>query len=318
MLHLSGETSLLASTVARLEGLIPAERVLIITGKALVAETRKLLPGLPDENILAEPRAASTAPALTWATSVAATRDPSARVLSLHADWHVGDDALFRDTAAEALEVAERFDMLVTVGVVPTRPDPGYGYIQPGEPLEGNASQVDRFIEKPDVETARNLIEAGALWNSGMFAWTATRFHAETEANAPEIAPHLDKLAQNDVGSFFESVQPVAVDVSHFERSEKVACIPGRFPWDDVGTWAALSRVRDADDSRNVLVGETFQRDASGCVVWAADGAVVVDGVSDLVVVQANGVTLVTTKDRCMALKDLLEKLPSEIRSLPR
>ncbi len=317
MLHLSGERSLLASTVARLDGLIPAERVLIITGEALVADTRRLLPELPVENVLAEPRAASTAPALTWATKIAATRDPEARVLSVHADWHVGDDSLFRDTAAEALEVAERFDMLVTVGIVPTRPDPGYGYIQPGDPLGGNASQVNRFIEKPDIETARTLIEEGALWNSGMFAWTADRFLAETQANAPEIAAHLDKLEQNDVNAFFGSVTPIAVDVSHFERSERVACLPGRFPWDDVGTWAALGRVRVADHTGNILVGTTFGRDSSDCVVWADDGAVVIDGVSDLVVVQANGVTLVTTRDRCAALKDLLEELPTEIRSLP-
>ena len=318
MLHLSGDKSLLVSTVARLDGLIPSDRVLIITGKALVEETRALLPDLPEENVLAEPRAASTAPALTWATFVAAERDPSARVLSLHADWYVGDDSLFRETASMALDIAERFDMLVTVGVVPTRPDPGYGYIQPGEGLGDGASQVDRFIEKPDVETAGELIEAGALWNSGMFAWTATRFLAETVSTAPEIAPHLALLEQKNVPGFFANVTPVAVDVSHLERSKRVAYIPGRYPWDDVGTWGALGRVRESDEAGNVLVGNAFQHDADGCVAWAEDGAVVIDGVSDLVVVKANGVTLVTTRERCTALKDLLEKLPAEIRSIPR
>lgn len=318
MLHLSNNQSLLVSTVTRLEGLIPPERVLIITGQSLAAETRRLLPGLPAENVLAEPRAASTAPALTWATSLAADRDPSACVLSLHADWHVGDDALFRETAAHALDVARHHDMLVTVGIVPTRADPGYGYIQPGEPLEASAYRVARFIEKPDVENARVLIDAGSLWNSGMFAWTVARFFAETEANAPEIAPYLGALKAGDLNSFFEQVTPIAIDISHFERSGKVACVRGGFPWDDVGTWAALGRIRAADDAGNVLVGKTFQRDATRCLAWAADGAVVIDGVEDLVVVQANGVTLVTTQDRCAALKDLLNELPSEIRSIPR
>ncbi len=318
MLHLSDDQSLLVSTVRRLEGLIPPERVLIITSKSLTAETRRLLPDIPAENVLAEPRAASTAPALTWATSVAAQRDPSASVLSLHADWHVGDDALFRKTAVQALEVAERHNMLVTVGIVPTRPDPGYGYIQPGEPLEGDGNRVAAFLEKPDVARAQTLIDAGALWNSGMFAWTATQFFTETVTHAPEIAPHLDKLESNDIDAFFEDVTAIAIDVSHFERSERVACVPGRFPWDDVGTWAALGRVRTADDAENVLVGQTFQRDANGCLAWAADGAVVIEGVSDLVVVQANGVTLVTTKERCTTLKNLLDVLPPEIRSLPK
>ena len=318
MLHLAGDTSLLASTVERLGGLIPPERVLVITGNALVDESRRQLPALPAENVLAEPRAASTAPALTWATSIAADRDPAARVLSLHADWHVGDDVSFRETAARALDVAEQHDMLVTVGVVPTRPDPGYGYIQPGDPLEGDASHVATFIEKPDVERARVLIERGALWNSGMFAWTAMRFFSETETNAPEIAPHVDRLRQNDVPGFFKSVTPIAIDISHFERSTRVACIPGRYPWDDIGTWAALARVRAPDSANNVLVGLTHSRDATNSVVWADDGAVVLDGVTNLVVVQANGVTLVTTQERCVGLKDLLDDLPTEIRSLPR
>jgi len=318
MLHLSGDQALLVSTVQRLEGLIPPERVLIITGKALAAETRRLLPSLPEANVLIEPRAASTAPALTWATSIAAEKDPSANILSLHADWHVGDDRLFRETARQALEVAERQDMLVTVGIVPTRADPGYGYIQPGESLEDGVHRVAQFIEKPDVERAVTLIESGALWNSGMFAWTAARFMTETTAHAPEIAPHLRFIEAKDVNAFFERVTAVAVDVSHFERSDRVACIPGKFPWDDVGTWAALARVRAADDDGNVLVGNTFQRDARGCVAWAEDGAMVIDGVSDLVIVKANGVTLVTTKDRCTNLKNLLNELPSEIRSLPR
>ncbi len=316
MLSLSGNESLLVSTVERLEGLIPPEQVLILTGQSLVDETRRLIPHLPDENILAEPRAASTAPALVWATHTARSRDPSAAVLSLHADWHVGDDALFRETASRAMDLAVSFDMLVTVGIVPTRPDTGYGYIQPGESLTEAGSRVQRFVEKPDAESARQLIERGALWNSGLFAWTAERFLAETAAHAPEVAPYVGLLDRGDVVGFFEHVTPIAVDLSHFERSRRVACIPGRFPWDDVGTWAALSRVRSTDEADNVLVGKTFAREAAGNVVWAEDGAIVVDGVSDLVVVQANGTTLVTTKSRCASLKELLNALPSGIRSL--
>ena len=319
LLRLTGEQPLLAQAVARLRGLIPAERVLIVTGRALVSETQRLLPELPSENVLAEPRATSTAPALAWATSVAAGHDASATILSLHADWYVGDNALFRESAARALDVARRHDVLVTVGMAPSRPDPGYGYIVPGESLEGDARRVERFIEKPPVARAKELIAAGALWNSGMFAWTAARFFEETSAVAPELAPWLHKLASGDIESFFKEVTPVAVDVSHFERSERVACVPGRFLWDDVGTWSALGRVLPVDSAGNVLVGQVFLRDADGCVAWAAEGgAVVLDGVSRLIVVQANGVTLVTTRERCDNLKDLLDKLPVHIRSMPK
>jgi mannose-1-phosphate guanylyltransferase len=316
MLSLSGDAPLLTQTADRLVGLVPPERILVITGKTLQSETRRLLPQIPPQNVLAEPRAASTAPALVWATAVAQRQDSEATVLSLHADWYVGDDALFRKTASLALDVAERHDVLVTVGVVPTRPETGYGYIVPGDVLEDEARRVKEFIEKPDAQRALQLMESGALWNSGLFAWTAQRFRAETLAVAHELAPHLEKLHGGDVERFFSDVTPVAVDVSHFERSHRVACVPGRYPWDDVGTWAALGRVREEDESGNVLVGDVFQRRARGCVAWADHGAIVLDGVADLVVVNANDVTLVTTKERAAGLKDLLGDLPPEIRRL--
>lgn len=313
-LRLTGERPLLVDAVARLAGLIPPQRILVITGRALAPETRRLVPDLPAANVLAEPRPASTAPALAWATATAQARDPEAAVLSLHADWYIGDPAAFRASAARALEVAVRHDVLVTVGIEPTRPEAGYGYIEPGARLEGDARHVARFVEKPDGERAAALIAAGGLWNSGLFAWTATRFFAETEAVAPELAPHLATLTAGDVESFFAAVTPIAVDVSHFERSARVAVVPGGFPWDDVGTWTALARVRPVDAAGNVAVGDTVVRDATGCVVWAEDGAVVVDGARDLVVVMANGVTLVTTRERAVDLKVLLERLPSHLR----
>jgi len=316
-LPLAGEQPLLAQAVARLGGVIPPERVLIVTGAAYVERTRALLAELPGENVLGEPRAASTGPALTWATAVARQRDAEATLLSLHADWFVGDDELFRATAARALDVAEHHDVLVTVGIRPTRADTGYGYIVPGEALDGEARRVARFLEKPSAERAATLIGEGALWNSGLFAWTARRFLAETEAAAPEIAPHVALLATGDVEGFFRAVTPIAVDVSHFERSSRVAVVPGEFPWDDVGTWAALARVRAADAAGNVAVGEAVTRDAERCIVWAEDGPIVADGVRDLVVVRAHGVTLVTTRERSARLKSLLEALPPRVRDVP-
>lgn len=316
LLALTGDQPLLLDAVGRLHGLIPPQRIMILCGATHVEPVRALLPEIPDDNFLGEPRAASTAPALAWATVSARSRDPEAAVLSLHADWYVGDDATFRATARRALDIALRHDVLVTVGILPSRPDTGYGYIEPGEQLEGDARRVTRFIEKPGRARARSLIAKGALWNSGLFAWTASRFLAETDALAPEIAPHLGLLERGDVAGFFEAVTPIAVDVSHFARSERVAVVPGRFPWDDIGTWSALARVRGADASGNVLVGTAFARDSHDCIVWADDDALVVDGVRDLVVVRANGVTLITTRRRAVDLKALLQVLPEPLREL--
>jgi mannose-1-phosphate guanylyltransferase len=318
LLPLASDRVLLQQAVDRLAGLIPPERLLVVTAAGLAAVTRAALPAVPPQNILGEPRPASTGPALAWATSEAQTRDPKAALLALHADWFVGDDAAFRATATRALDVAERHDRLVTVGVVPTRPDTSYGYIRPGDVLEGDARAVQAFVEKPDATRAATLIKDGALWNTGLFAWTAARFDAETRALAPEMAPHLELLAAGEVTRFFQAVTPIAVDVSHFERSKRVATVPGRFPWDDVGTWGALLRVRATDAAGNVLVGRTFQLDSAGCVVWADDGAIVLDGVRDLVVVRANGVTLVTTTARAEHLKTLLAAMPAALRQPER
>jgi mannose-1-phosphate guanylyltransferase len=307
---------LLEQAVTRLSGLVPPERVIVVTGEAYVGATQSLLKAIPEENILGEPRAASTAPALTWATAVLEGRDPDATIVSLHADWHVGDDEAFCRTAAHALECATRYDTLVTVGMIPSRAEIGYGYIVPGEQLSAEVQRVERFVEKPSAELAQALIAEGALWNSGLFAWTARRFLAETEENAPEIAPHLPLLERGDVSGFFAAVTPIAVDVSHFERSGRVAVVAGAFPWDDVGTWGALGRAREPDAAGNVLVGDAMVRDTTDCVVWADDGPVVLDGARDLVVVRANGVTLVTTRDRAARLKTLLETLPDRIREL--
>lgn len=313
LLPLAADTPLLRQAVTRLEGLIAAERILIVTGAPLRPATEALLPEIPAANFLIEPRAASTGPALVWASEVAARRDPDAEILTMHADWFVGDEAGFRAAGADALDVAATHDVLVTVGILPTRPDVAYGYIEPGEPIDDRARRVRRFTEKPTEEVAAQLIDAGALWNSGLFAWTARRFRAETEALVPEIAPHLSLLARDDVPAFFNAVEPIAVDVSHFERSARVAVLPGTFPWDDVGTWPALARVRARDAAGNVFVGDVHGRETRGSVVWAENGTVVLDGVADLVVVRTDQVTLVTTLERAARLKDLLATLPPRL-----
>jgi mannose-1-phosphate guanylyltransferase len=316
-LPLAGDRPLLVEAVSRLEGVVAPGRILIVTGARQAPRTRALLPHLEPSQVLGEPRSASTAPALAWATHTARAQDPDATILSLHADWWVGDADAFRATAERALAAAERHDALITVGIRPSRPDAGYGYIEPGAEIEAGVMRVTRFIEKPDAERAARLVAAGALWNSGLFAWTARRFFAETAAHAPELAPHLDRLVAGDVAGFFAAVTPIAVDVSHFERSNRVAVLPGAFPWDDVGTWAALGRVRGAAAGDNVTVGPAFLRDATGTVVWTDGDPVVVDGVRDLVVVRARGRVLVTTCARAAQLKDLLELVPAWVRELP-
>ncbi|HSM17151.1 MAG TPA: sugar phosphate nucleotidyltransferase [Gemmatimonadales bacterium] len=303
-------------TIEHLEGLVPPERILLVTGPALgpvLASSLRLAP----ENVLTEPRPASTAPAIVWATHEALRRDPDAQILTLHADWVIGDRTAFHQTASTALETAQAHDCLVTVGIVPSRPETGYGYIVPGPPLGGLARKVARFTEKPGAAKAMDLIAGGALWNSGLFAWTAARLLAEITRHTPEIAPALPALDAGDIEAFFGQVTAISIDVGLLERSNAVAVLPGAFAWDDVGNWDALHRVRQRDANGNVLVGRVHATDTHDCVAWSETTPVVLSGVRDLVVVAANGRILVMPREDAPQVKALLDLLPPDVRDLP-
>lgn len=309
LLSLAGDRPLLAQAVARLRGLVPPERTLILTGPFLVDRVAATVPEVPRANILAEPRAASTAPALAWAAHWISKQDPSGHMLSLHADWAVGDDRAFRAAATHALDVAAEHDVLVTVGVKPSRNETAYGYIVPGKPI-GTARRVQRFIEKPSPARAALLRRRGALWNTGLFAWGVARFLGEAGAYARELTAGWTALSGGDVPRFFAAVTPVAVDVAVLERSKRLAVVAGTFPWDDIGSWDALLRIRKTDARGNVTVGNvTLGDDVRRSVVWSENEHIAVVGVQDAVVVRANGHTLVMPTGQADRLKALVKNL---------
>jgi mannose-1-phosphate guanylyltransferase len=316
LLPLAGPQSTAEAAVTRLQGLVPKERILVVTGPALADQLQEAL-GLDPANVLVEPRAASTGPALVWATFEARRRDPAAEVLSLHADWAIREDDAFRRTAGTALATAVKHRRLVTVGIVPSRPDTGFGYIVPGNSLDESARTVSRFAEKPNAGTALDLMASGALWNSGLFAWTAETLLDEVRKFTPEIAAALSHLEKHDVASFFAAVTSISIDVGVLERSSAVAVVPGHFTWDDIGTWDALPRVRRRDSQGNVAVGPAHLVDASDCVTWSDGTPIVMSGVKDLVVVSANGRILVMPRSQASDLKTILDRLPAEVRDLP-
>lgn len=307
---------LLRNTLARLTPLAPAERTLVLTNAGVRDAVLALAPELPAENVIAEPAPAGTCAALAWAAQAVAERaGRGAVMLCVHADWAVGDADGFRAALARAAHAARAHASLVTVGVVPTRDDPGFGYIQPGGEVEPGVRRVERFVEKPSRERAARMRADGYLWNSGIFVWRAGDFLDEVDALAPEVAPAL-RASGGSIARFFADVTPVAVDVAVMERSRRVLVLPGEFGWDDVGTWGALGRVRRVDDAGNAASGVVHALHASRNVVHAEGNAVVLYGVDDLVVVCGPGLTLVTTVDRSSDLKTLVESLPPALRAL--
>lgn len=315
LLALVNDTSLLADSVRRLTPLVAPERILILTNASIAADIAELLQDIPAHNIIAEPRAAGTAPALAWAAMEIERRENGGAVMiCVHADWSIGDEEGFRLVLSRAADTAERESALVTVGVVPTRPDPGFGYIQLADAVAG-AFRVARFAEKPDVLTAGHMMREGYLWNSGIFVWRVSDFLSELRAHTPEVSSALADNA--GIESFFSAVKPVSVDQGLLERSAKVLVIPGDFQWDDVGTWAALRRVRTRDAGGNAVAGAVHLVQSNNNVVHAEGSRVVLFGVSDLVVVSREGLTLVTTVERAADLKALLDSLPASIRDQP-
>lgn len=316
-LPLIDEAPLLSGTVARLTPIADPAHTLILTNASLVEGVRTLVPVVPAENVIAEPKPAGTAAALAWAADVIARRDGNdAVMLSVHADWAIGDPDRFRAALLRAADVATRHGALVTVGVVPARPDPGFGYIRPGERVEDGVFAVGQFVEKPDRERAAVMVRDGYFWNSGIFVWRVGDFLQEVRTHTPEVAPALES-AQGDITHFFANVRSISVDVGVLERTSRVLVIPGDFGWDDVGTWAALHRVRQHDALGNANSGTVYAVDAHDNVVHAEGSDVVLYGVRDLVVVTRAGLTLVTTREQAADLKTLLNALPSTIRDLP-
>lgn len=317
LLPLATNNALLSDALARSRALVPPEQTLILTNAGLIDAIAEIASDIPRENLIAEPRPAGTAAALAWAAHEVARRGGrDAVMLSVHADWAVKDGLGFRAALSRAADAAEKHHALVTVGVVPVRPDPGFGYIQPGEIVEGELRRVARFVEKPDRARAEVMVRDGFLWNSGIFVWRAGDFLDEVAANTPEIAPHL-AAHPDDLNGFFGAVEnPISVDVGVLERSSKMMVLPGDFGWDDIGTWAALRRVRALDADDNASSGVVHTLASARNVVHAEHGAVVLYGVSDLVVVVKDGLTLVTTIEKADDLKTLVQSLPPSIRAL--
>jgi mannose-1-phosphate guanylyltransferase len=314
LLALIGKQPLLLETLDRLRPIVPPSRTLILTNASLADAVRRAASKVPRKNIIAEPKPAGTAAALAWAAHIIEQREGTdATMISVHSDWAIGDPDGFRETLLAAASAAEDHRSLVTVGVVPSRPDPGFGYIEPGQEVAAGVRRVARFIEKPTRERAAVMRNQGYLWNSGIFAWRVGDFLDEVRAHSPEVAPALAKHGKS-LKSFFGAVKPIAVDHAVLERSSRMLVASGDFGWDDVGTWGALLRVRTRDSGENALSGNVHALDAKNNVVHAEQQQVVLFGVSDLVVVAKDGLTLVTTIDRSADLKTLVESLPPRLR----
>jgi mannose-1-phosphate guanylyltransferase len=314
--------ALIAATVRRLEPLVMPERVWIATGRALADATAAALPRVPRAQILAEPVARNTAPPIGWAAAVIARQDPEAIVAVLPADHFIGDEPGFRRVIERALRAAEE-GWLATVGIVPTRPETGYGYIEVGDAIGEGANAVARFVEKPDRQRAQQFLAGGRhLWNAGMFFFRAGVMRAAIAKHLPPLAAGLDRLdaaaatgdEARELAEVFPTMPSISIDHGVMEKAERLAVVPGSFGWNDVGSWEVAWELAARDGKGNALPEGTVAVDATNnLVVDLTRGTprkrFALLGVNDLVVVETEDAVLVIPRDRAQDVRLVVDAL---------
>lgn len=322
LLALVGDKPLIAQAVDRLEALMPPENVFVVTNADLVDATRAAAPKLPPENIVGEPMGRDTAAAVACGAALVKALDPAGVFAVLTADQVMGDLDVFSATLKGGMDLAEENDILVTIGIRPTYPATGFGYIEAGDAFSEREGvefrKATRFVEKPDADTAEAYLDTGRFyWNSGMFIWSIPSLEKAFSAHCPEMKMLMDTLveyaSEGRIGAGMDATYPalkkISVDYALMEKAGNIVMACGTFAWDDVGSWPALESHFRQDENGNTNMGCVESLDATGNIVYSQDRLTALIGVRDLVVVQADGVTLVCPKDRAQEIKAMVVKL---------
>ena len=318
--------SLLAATLARARRFADRDHVWIVCGSEHAGAVRKAA-GIPARRLLVEPCRRNTAMAIAWAAQRIAAEDPSAVLAVLPADHHIPDAAAFATAIRRAARAARAAGSLVTLGIAPTRPDTGYGYIHAGAPLgrgQAGLRGVRRFVEKPDAATARRFLRRGDfLWNAGIFVWTARAILEEIEACAPALHRALAPLRRDPrrspkdaLARAYRRAPSLPIDVAVMERSRRVVTLPVRFRWSDVGTWASLAdELGVAPGRTRVIAGDLAFDEPGGNLVWGRERPIALLGVAGLVVIDTPDALLVARLERSPDVRRIVAALKAEGRA---
>lgn len=307
-----GGPTLLGQTLTRFDGLVPADAAhrMIVTTQLLKSACAQ---GAPGVNVLAEPAGRNTAPCVYWAAREIAAQDPRGVMLVMPADHYISKPEAFTASIREAVRWAESHDDLVTLGVKPTRPETGYGYLKIGAALSGGAKKVDAFVEKPNAEKAHEFVNAGHyLWNGGMFVWRADVILKAFDESMPEMRREWE-AAQGRVEEAYPKLTATSIDYGVMEKARNVVSFALDCGWDDLGSWTTLEEMADVLQARQeggvATGGEILAVESDGCIVDAPGKLVALLGVKDLIVVEAGGVILVAEKRRAQDIKLVVDQV---------
>lgn len=314
---LTGKKTLIELTVDRAKRIVPIERIFVVLGKEHLPVAKKCLPELPRRNFILEPVGRDTAPCVGLAATMLNLRDPGAVMVILPSDHYVPDENEFASLIKEAVKVARRGEHLVTIGIVPKRPETGYGYIKTRKkalPAIGGACyEVTRFVEKPNLAKASRYVkEGGYYWNAGIFVWQARVLLEGLKVHMPGLYKGLAELrgalSRGDgkkAETIFAGLEKVSIDYGLMEKAENALMIPATFRWDDVGTWTSLLRVLGTDEAGNVLRGKTVPLDTDNCVIISDSMPVAALGVSGLVIVASKDGILVCDASKAQEVRQI-------------
>lgn len=323
LLRLASDRTLLEETIARLDGLIPPERILILTNVDQEKGLRATVKQIADYNVVAEPAKRDTAAAIALGVAWVAARDHNATMVVLPADHVIKDTAGFQKTIRTAARAAEEKGALVTIGIRPTSPHPGFGYIEMGDSIPGNAGvfRVIRFREKPNVDLAESFIRKGNFrWNAGMFVWTVPMILTEFNRHAPELGRFISMSSatarfEKALSERFTKLPKISFDYAVMEHANHVLMVEAEFDWDDVGGWQAVARYFEKDRSGNAANCDLTTHQASENIVYDESGATVaLLGVNNLIVVRTRDAVLVCHRHHAEKIKDLVAKLPEKLQ----
>jgi len=302
--------TLIQLTVDRFKGVCPIERFWVVTNAAYVDIVREQLPEMPAEHILAEPAARNTAPCIAWACWRIHEEDPNANVVVTPADAVVMNPEEFRRVINNALNFTNINDAIVTIGITPSRPETGYGYVESSDVVEGEIRRVAAFKEKPQREVAEQYLAAGNyLWNAGIFVWNIQMITAALKTYKPNIADDMDRMtATGDVQNIFPQCEKISIDFAVMEPAAadgKVFTHPADFGWSDLGNWASLHDKLSHDNNGNGAVGNVKLYECNNCVVHAEDAQkVVIQGLDGYIVSEKGGRILICRRSEEQRIKE--------------
>lgn len=325
LLNITGDDIMLNETIKRLDGVVEREDVYIVTNEEQEPLMKELLiNGVPFRNILVEPSARNTAPCILYAASLLKKLHGDGVMCVFPADHHIGVPSEYRRVIERAAQIAQESDSIVTIGIKPTFPATGYGYISRGDAVEADAWRVERFVEKPDVETATAYVESGRFsWNSGVFVFRINVILEAFRKYLPDMVQKMSAIvdsygtdAQDRVlREVYPTLQSISIDYGIMEQADNVLVMEGDYGWSDVGSFDALDTVYQADEQGNIAIGDSLLLDSTDCIVRSEEKMIALIGVENLIVVESEDAILVCKKETAQDAKKAVELLSEQGRA---